>query len=327
MKIKQLNENIPKWKRVQQDYGNEIVNLYVEQEMYLKELGIKFDLEPQAIRRILVELGITPRTKSESKNTRNRNWANRTYDLNENYFEKWSSNMAYILGFVYADGSLTTSDYKNEKGYIRKRNRLKIVVAEDDRQILDDIKMELEYSGNIAIRESKISGSLTGKNHCELSLSSKSMIELLLFHGLTENKSLTKTFPNIPKEYEIDFIRGYFDGNGSIGKQYPINSKGSRTETCQIRVRICSGSLSFISTIQEVLVGYGMKKKNVLSGKGKRSNVHEICYSTNESLKLFDLLYSNKDGLKLNRKFESFKEYIEQRKIDVKNSTGYIKIK
>ena len=28
----------------------------------------------------------------------------RKYDINENYFKTWSNNMAYILGFIAADG-------------------------------------------------------------------------------------------------------------------------------------------------------------------------------------------------------------------------------
>ena len=61
----------------------------------------------------------------------------RKYSLNEDYFENINSNnKAYILGFIYADGSIYG-------------NYLSIRVSAKDVEILNYIKFELGYGGNI----------------------------------------------------------------------------------------------------------------------------------------------------------------------------------
>ena len=40
------------------------------------------------------------------------------YRVNENFFEKWSPLMAYVLGYIYADGNLDDSPYMRGK-YIK----------------------------------------------------------------------------------------------------------------------------------------------------------------------------------------------------------------
>ncbi|BCC70878.1 hypothetical protein BCJMU51_2568 [Bacillus cereus] len=51
----------------------------------------------------------------------------RKYDITENYFKMWSNNMAYILGFIAADG------------VIQKENQC-VSVSQKESYILEDIK-------------------------------------------------------------------------------------------------------------------------------------------------------------------------------------------
>ena len=51
----------------------------------------------------------------------------RKYDINENYFKTWSNNMAYILGFIAADG------------VIQKENQC-VSISQKESYILEDIK-------------------------------------------------------------------------------------------------------------------------------------------------------------------------------------------
>lgn len=55
----------------------------------------------------------------------------RKYDITEDYFKVWSNNMAYILGFIAADG------------VIQKENQC-VSVSQKERYILEDIKKELK---------------------------------------------------------------------------------------------------------------------------------------------------------------------------------------
>ena len=57
----------------------------------------------------------------------------RKYELNENYFKEINDpNKAYILGFIYADGSIN-----------RKNNQLTITIKKDDEEILLNIISEI----------------------------------------------------------------------------------------------------------------------------------------------------------------------------------------
>lgn len=40
------------------------------------------------------------------------NTNHKIYDLNENFFETWSFDMAYILGYIYADGNMSKDKYR-----------------------------------------------------------------------------------------------------------------------------------------------------------------------------------------------------------------------
>ena len=73
----------------------------------------------------------------------------RIYTLDENYFDSIDNpNKAYIIGFIYADGSINL-----------KRNLLTICISEKDLEILEFIKKELNYSGIISSKKIK-------KNKC-----------------------------------------------------------------------------------------------------------------------------------------------------------------
>ncbi|MGZ3644051.1 MAG: hypothetical protein ACXVCM_09380, partial [Ktedonobacteraceae bacterium] len=49
--------------------------------------------------------------------------------------------------------------------------------------------------------------------------SSASLFQKLLENGITPNKTTTLQFPShIPAQFQHHFVRGYFDGDGSVGK-------------------------------------------------------------------------------------------------------------
>lgn len=307
-----------KWERVKRDYGEEITILYVDELKSLKEIGENFNIDSQTIRKVLVESSVPIRTKGEVKQLRDSKWIYRKHALNEDYFKTWSNEMAYILGFIAADGCIyTNSDFST--GREKRRSIVKINLQESDFDHLVKIRNAFDYEGEVKIYDSGGYGKKKGLKYASLDINSMTMVEDIKAIGIRERKSLDKEIPlSLPEEYELDYIRGYFDGNGSVGTQYPTNSRGKRTETCQIRVRICSGSMVNLEQMQELLVKHGLKRKNVLSGKDDRKNIHDICYSTKESLILFDLLYQGKYSMRLDRKYEDFKSYIEQRNEDIR---------
>jgi len=127
------------------------------------------------------------------------------YKVNEEFFDKWSSQMAYVLGLLYADGSLEDASYLRGK-YIR--------LTSTDKELIFRVRRWLDSEHTIIIYLKP--DSLYGKQRYFLRIGSHKLYNSLTKLGLYPNKSLTIKFPNIPSKYLKDFIRGYFDGDGCV---------------------------------------------------------------------------------------------------------------
>ena len=122
------------------------------------------------------------------------------HNVNSDFFKTWSPEMAYILGFIGADGNVCHSG----RGYI-------LHVACDDKDIIEKIKPILSYGGPIYEKTRD-----NGKTSYSLRICDQAIFNDLIKLGITERKSLTLTPPKIPKNLSRHFIRGYFDGDGSV---------------------------------------------------------------------------------------------------------------
>ena len=134
---------------------------------------------------------------------------NNTYYVNRNYFKQINtSNKAYVLGFIASDGTL----YKRN-GH---SGLIQIKLQESDEQILKDILQDMDST--YPVNHVK-NGNF---NQVAISITSKDLYEQLINIGISQNKtwnlSLYNILSHIPDEYRIDFIRGYFDGDGCITK-------------------------------------------------------------------------------------------------------------
>ena len=113
------------------------------------------------------------------------------------------------------------------------------------------ITLKLKYGDEYIIKEmfNKFSSGYkigNDKNSRYMSLSSTKMVCTLKKLGCVENKTeVGFDLPNISKDLFRHFVRGYFDGDGSVG----IRSKRHN----QIQVSICSIDNKFLTQLQEKL--------------------------------------------------------------------------
>jgi hypothetical protein len=271
----------PESDRLNRLFGNEIEKLYIENNMYLNEIAKIYNSSSNIIGRILDKRNIKHKTQKKLKHKRDNSHDYRIYKVNDNYFKKINEKSAYILGFIFADGSINI-----------KNQCLKITLNIKDKELLKTIKKEMEYTGNIYTYKNKSSkNSNKYYDNVELRITSKEILKDLLNFNISNNKSKIITFPKntILNRYKIDFIRGYFDGDGCVD----VNKK-----TKQIRTRICSGSKIFIEELEKTLRNYDLKPKKIYN----RINIHELTYSTIESYKIYDLMYNRENCLYLKRK-------------------------
>lgn len=200
--------------------------------------------------------------------------------------------MAYVLGYIFADGSLEDSAYIRGK-YLR--------ISSTDQSSIVNIRAILGS-------EHKIAKTLRPKNHKPyylLRIGSHKIFNDLEKYGLYPHKSLTIKLPLIPKKYTGDFVRGYFDGDGCIHIE--------RSKTGHIkcmRLVFSSGSLGFLSKLSEILASqYSLTPRKIYLG----TRSYQLRYSTHDSEKLFNLMYKNTNGIFLDRKLNKFLEYFRSR--------------
>lgn len=202
--------------------------------------------------------------------------------LDVNFFKQWTEEMAYILGYIAADGCISRSN-----GYPY------LMFASIDKDIILKVRKVLKSTHKI--RELFPNG-FKGKKQYHLSIGAKDIWEDLESLGITERKSLTLKFPSAPKEYQRHFIRGYFDGDGYITK-------------CEDRDTIgFLGTYDFISTVENIFrnrLNIREKKiQEIESGK-----LHRINYYTREAFSILEWMYKD-SNIYLDRKYNKYKEMI-----------------
>lgn len=272
-----------------------VIKLYQE-GISMKDLANQFGVASGTIRNNLIKNNIPLRTRSEIKQLKDKQCPTsgngRRYTLNFNYFKQWNHNMAYILGFIGADGYID-----------KKETFLRIVLQRQDKQILEDIKRELQFTGTVRLGQAK---NQTGIFDTSLLLvTSKYMVKDLINLGIVNKKSFILSMDKIPEEFKLDFIRGYFDGDGSVGEQW-----SKKSQTPMLRTRFFSGSKILMEEIQQYLTNLGVKTVNIR--KDTRKELYILEYSQKASLQIYDLFYQNKELICLSRKKEKFESVINR---------------
>lgn len=196
-------------------------------------------------------------------------------ELNHSFFKKWSYDMAYVLGFFAADGSMI----RNNRG----AHYIEFTIT--DRIILEYIQKAVRSTHKIKERiERRIIS--TWKPQFRLQIGSKSWFEDLLALGLTPHKSLTLSFPKVPEPYLGSFIRGYFDGDGCVYfKKHWVKARNK--ESWVFMTLFTSGSLQFLHALHACL-----KKHGIVGGHiSKKTSGYDLVFSRHDSLALYRLMY------------------------------------
>jgi len=160
------------------------------------------------------------------------------------------------------------------------------------------------------------------KNTFSIGICSNEIVNDIISIGGSTRKSLTIKFPEIPKEYVSDFIRGVFDGDGSVYKLKYRRGYASN---------IVSASRKFIISLKHILehnicdfkcciveklptTSFSKDKSFRIASKNK-SYCLEL--SSNNTRRLRDFIYRNDGELRLKRKY---KKHILNGKINLSNS-------
>ncbi len=201
--------------------------------------------------------------------------------------------MAYVLGFIVADGCLV--EHKNGYNCLNITNK--------NKSILENILKIMNSSHKISV---KSRGHGSNLEYFQMQIRDRTIYDDLLKLGLTPRKSKTIRMPNIPSEFFGDFVRGCFDGDGTVTVWQDPRWK----HPWQMRARFFSGSLNFLNDMQKSLrERFGLTKGSIQQLR----RVYVLCYSIADCVKLYILIYNNIDSKPLFLKsklgkFEFFKQ-------------------
>ncbi|WP_299831686.1 hypothetical protein [uncultured Metabacillus sp.] len=214
----------------------------------------------------------------------------RKYIVNDNFFDAIDTeSKAYWLGFIYADGCVTT--HKNSNSKI-----LEIGLQLSDKDHLEKFKQDIETSYRITEK----------KNSCRISIVSEKIFNDLNKYGIVARKSNSIKPPRkdmIPEHLEHHFIRGIFDGDGgfTLGDKYltfAINFCGTK-ETC------------------EYILDYFNLNVAINGKKGTNENFRQLRIKGNvQSLQIANKLYEDAT-VYLDRKYDQYTQL--QQLNDVQN--------
>lgn len=237
------------------------VKLY-SQGMSVPEINKKYGFNTYKLYKELKEKELTRSHREKSLK----------YKCNEDYFNKIDNQKkAYWLGYMCADGYITKTKY----GYVS-------AVTSKDGDHLELFKQDLESTHEV--KKYSTTTSYGNTEYYRLLITSKQLFYGLKNNGCVENKSKILLPPNIDKNLERHWIRGYYDGDGSIRKR-PQSKSGF--------------SLSVLGTEQVV-----SWINNYINGSFWYDSIKDIWYlDTTITLEILDFLYDNADR-HLERKFD-----------------------
>ena len=199
--------------------------------------------------------------------------------INKNIFEVINTEeKAYWLGFLYADGYVGLTD-----------NRVELTLQLSDVNHIEKFKTFLNSDCKIS----------TNSYRSRLSIKDEKIKKDLINLGCTPQKSLILKFPTddkVPKELIRHFIRGYFDGDGSL-------CVTEKTKSIDIL-----GTYDFL---YQLCLESNIATSKIYVSKSKSNKVFRIVLGSRLDLYNFSKYIYDDCNIYLDRKYEKFKKLME----------------
>jgi len=214
--------------------------------------------------------------------------------VNQKFFKNWTLKMSYILGYIIADGCITISKD-------RKNNPFTLNITSAEKKHLERIKKELNSEHKI----SKKSTGKLGKVGYQLQIRNLILTKDLMGLGVFPRKTQNLNFIEIPRPYFSAFVRGFFDGDGSV-YIYIVNG------VPQIKTSFTNPSLSFITKLNAELcreMEIPVKTVHEARDKRRKNPLYYINLYIDDCEKLAKFIYGGNPTLYLPRKRQVFERW------------------
>lgn len=207
----------------------------------------------------------------------------RRYAYKKTY--EWNAEIAYIAGLIAADGYMSTSGRH-------------INVTSTDLEILENVCSILRLNVKVGTKKNGFGGYGSYVQFGDVAL-----YDFFLNAGITPAKSKTILKVNVPSLYYCDFLRGLFDGDGTIYGFWDPRWPSS----LMYYTEFTSASIKFIEWLQlrnRELIG-------VSDGKIKPGiRAIKLSYAKRDSQKIFSYMYYKDNLPLLGRKHKKFLNFL-----------------
>ena len=253
--------------------GDNIKNLLTESEFeFLKKEIIKMNELGLSFIKISSRLGIyrhTIRRWMKSVDYKIVNTHNRLRVREDLFNTIETEEDAYWLGFLHADG------------YISKGGMIQVGLKHTDYKHLLKFADFCGFDKSKVVRKQKTN--FPNSYRCRMSFSTQHLKENFTKHGVFNNKSLTLVFPEwLPKDLHPHFIRGYFDGDGTI-------TIVPRLRVEDFKQVSLIGTKEFLESVLRIL-NLDLK---LYKDKRHRFNTYSIQFNKKDGLNFLDYMYKN----------------------------------
>lgn len=209
----------------------------------------------------------------------------RKYSVNDSFLDVSGKTQSWFVGLIAADGNL----YKQKESH---SGMINISQSGDE-----GLKL-VQFIKNLIYTNSKISENKTTHQMAyRLSFTSKPIFDHLIDFGITPNKTKVLEFPLIENLDIKSFLRGYFDGDGSVG----IYTTNTTTYLCASMV----GTEKFIKDSLKYF-----PEKPVLRKLEQCENLFEARWNGEKACIMLDWLWSDEDMFEW-YKHDTYKYFIQ----------------
>lgn len=195
----------------------------------------------------------------------------------------WNEDIAYLVGLITADGSLS-------------KDGRHIDVTSKDLEQIENVEHILETRNKIGIKTG-----LKEMQAYRIQFSNVRLYEFLTEIGLTPNKTKYLKRLRIPNKYFGDFLRGYFDGDGSTYSYFDPRWKKS----FMLYMSFACSNIEFLIWIREKVFEL-YKVKGSLKPLSKSG--YQLRYAKKGSLVLISKMYYKNNLIHLSRKRSKINE-------------------
>ena len=203
-----------------------LVELYIENRMSLSDIGKLAGCTRVNVHHKLKKFGIESRTKTKARTialdkgkikTKRTDEFGKTNEIifqkiryDKEFFKNWSAEMAYVLGLIFTDGNLHIR--KEKSGY----GLGVLTFAQKEKELVEKFLKLMDCDATIRFKERKELENTTAGELYYFSIGHNDLANDLIKFGLTPRKSLDMQFPEVPDEFLRHFVRGLFDGDGTV---------------------------------------------------------------------------------------------------------------